>query len=114
MALADPLQSYAATTDDPPRLFAANGASYMIASIYLHILPGDLLGVVLNYVLYDIRQEYLSTLALFNQPLFAHLTSGPMWSRLRARRAEVMYRTYWSSNDYTAARFLAYDGTIVL
>lgn len=79
---------------------------------YLQILPDDVNQLMLAYVLYDSKQDHTYTMNVFAQPLFRSLTNSSLWQRLLADRPRVLYRTYWSSNNYTAARFLHFDGTI--
>lgn len=79
---------------------------------YLQLLTDDVLGLVLPYVLYDSKQDHPSTLVIFAQSLFVELVKSRVWIRLTNDRSRIVYRTYWSSNDFLLHHFLRPDGTI--
>lgn len=76
------------------------------------MVPLDILTVVVPYVLYDEDADELGCQALFTTSAFGRLGNSVTWRRLVSAQPEVIYRTYWSSNDYTASLFLGYEGRI--
>lgn len=79
---------------------------------YLQFLPVDILGLVAPYLLYDPATAHEGTPTVFVASIFGRFVHSSVGASLLADRSRVLYRTYWSSNDYAAASFLAYDGTI--
>lgn len=69
-------------------------------------LPVDLLGLVASYLLCDPNESESELSAIFAAPMFGCLTQTRTWTYAINERARFFYRTYWSTNNYTAALFL--------
>lgn len=81
---------------------------------YIDTLPLDIMGLIVPYLMYGSagNYDYGGVVATSIAFLFRRLLRRPYWGQLTAAYPRVMYRTYWSSNNYVAARHVRHDGTI--
>lgn len=79
---------------------------------YGQLLPADILSLIVAYLLYDRTAQHRDILAIFTATTFGHFGQSSRWAKLWADYPRVLYRRYISTNNYSAASFLRYDGTI--
>lgn len=87
----------------PPPRGEDNLTAGVTPTHYFQTLPVDVVGIVVDYVLYDWSQSCTQRAALFAEPIFGQLTQSSAWRTFIAQHPYFVYRAQWSTIDGAVA-----------